>query len=337
MDDATAVKKPDAKVFPPKGALELHSLSTLFPPMTDAEYATLKADIAAHGQRLPIVIHEGAILDGAHRYRVCAEIGVEPTIVEFAGDDPVAFVLSANLHRRHLTQGQQAAIVANAQDWGRAQTVGGDGSNQHKSKAATLPDSSGPRDTVASRAAQAGVSERTQRMADTVAKASPELAKQVAHGAVSLPQAIKQIKPADTEPETSAHDRAGVKPAGKPKVALTPTQSASSASVDEDAFGGFDAVAELEIAQKEIAALQEQVEALSSGDTAAELVKEIKTRQGIEARLAETMNKVSQLDNELRGFGKLTKKLRDLLGVEANSRIVSAVSAVLDALKRKAA
>src|SRR5258708_2140914 len=131
---------------------EPHPLCALFPPMTGAEYAALKADIEAHGQRLPIVIHEGAILDGAHRYRVCMEIGVEPAIVEFAGGDPVAFVLSANLHRRHLTAGQHAAIVASAQDWGRAQTVGGDGSNQHKSKAATLPDSSVPRDTVASRA-----------------------------------------------------------------------------------------------------------------------------------------------------------------------------------------
>src|SRR5258707_14154543 len=117
------------------------------------------------------------------------EIGIEPKIEEFAGGDPVAFVLSANLHRRHLSPGQQAAIVAAAQDWGRAQTVGGDGSNQHKSKAATLPDSSMPRDTVASRAAQSGASERTQRMADKVAKTSSELAKQVAHGKLSLPQA----------------------------------------------------------------------------------------------------------------------------------------------------
>ncbi|SOE92875.1 Chromosome segregation protein Spo0J, contains ParB-like nuclease domain [Burkholderia sp. D7] len=198
------VEKSDVKVFPQQGALELHSLSALFPSMTDAEYAALKADIEAHGLHQSIVTHEGAILDGGNRYRACMEIGIEPKIEEFAGGDPVAFVLSANLHRRHLSPGQQAAIVASAQDWGRAQTVGGDGSNQHKSKAATLPDSAGPRDTVASRAAQSGASERTQRMADAVAKASPELAKQVAHGEVSLPQAIRQITPAGTEPATPA-------------------------------------------------------------------------------------------------------------------------------------
>lgn len=331
------VEKSDVKVVPPKGALELHSLSALFPSMTDAEYAALKADIEAHGLHQSIVTHEGAILDGGNRYRACMEIGIEPKIEEFAGGDPVAFVLSANLHRRHLTIGQQAAIVASAQDWGRAQTVGGDGSNQHRSKAATLPDSAGPRDTVASRAAQSGASERTQRMADTVAKASPELAKQVAQGEVSLPQAIKQITPAHTEPEASAHDRAGVKPAAKPEVAFTPTQSDSSASLDEEAFGDFDSLAELEIAKEEINRLQEQVAALSSGDVTAELANEIRMRQGIEARLAETMNKVSQFDKELRRLGKLTKALRDLLGVESNSGIVGAVRSALAAIKGEAA
>ena len=93
---------------------------------------------------------------------------------------PVAFVLSENLHRRHLTQGQQAAVVASAQDWGNAQRHGGDRGNQYgPSQAATLPLA-----TVAQRAAISGVSERTQRMADAVAKADPELAKKVAHGEV---------------------------------------------------------------------------------------------------------------------------------------------------------
>jgi hypothetical protein len=319
MGNAMTVEKYDVKVFLPKGALELHPLSALFPPMTDAEYAALKADIEAHGLHQSIVIHEGAILDGGNRYRACTEIGVEPTTVEFAGGDPVAFVLSANLRRRHLTPGQQATIVASAQDWAKA----------HPSHRAKEGCNVAPLATVSDRAATSGASHRTQQMADKVAKASPELAKQVAHGEVSLPQAIRQITPADTEPETSAHERAGVKSADKPKVALTPTHSASSASVDEDAFGGFDAVAELEDAQKDIASLQEQVKALSSGDTAAELAKEIKARQGIEARLAQEMETTKRLDGQLRWFGKRFEELRTLLGVEANSRIVGAVRAAL--------
>ena len=36
--------------------------------------------------------------------------------------------------------------------------------------------------------AQSGASDKTQRMADKVAKTDPELAKKVAHGEISLPQ-----------------------------------------------------------------------------------------------------------------------------------------------------
>lgn len=182
------------------GMLELHPLCTLFPRLTGAEFEALKADILANGQREPIVVHESLVLDGGNRYRACVEAGIEPLLKEFAGADPVAFVLSANLHRRHLTPGQQAAIVASAQDWSTARGVGALAVDD---KSATLHLS-----TVADRVAQSGASVRTQKMADKVAKESPELAKQVAHGEISLPKALEQLAPrapaaaaSDAEPD----------------------------------------------------------------------------------------------------------------------------------------
>lgn len=71
-------------------------------------------------------------------------------------------MLSANLHRRHLSAGQQAAIVASAQDWAKAQKQGGTGANQHKEQTGNVAGLQ----TVAQRAAESGASERTQRMAD---------------------------------------------------------------------------------------------------------------------------------------------------------------------------
>jgi len=38
--------------------------------------------------------------------------GVEPSVVNLNGDDPTAYVLSANIHRRHMTKGQRAMAVA---------------------------------------------------------------------------------------------------------------------------------------------------------------------------------------------------------------------------------
>lgn len=166
---------------------ELHPLCTLFPRVVGAEFDALVADVKANGLRQPIVLHDGMILDGGNRYRACVEAGIEPSFIEFNGESLVAFVLSANLHRRHLSPGQQAAIVASAQDWAKAQFQG---ANRHTIK---KTGNVAGLETIADRAAQSGASERTQRMADKVAKADPELAKKVARGEVSLPKAAAKV------------------------------------------------------------------------------------------------------------------------------------------------
>lgn len=159
---------------------ELHPLCTLFPRMADAEFNALVQDIATNGLRQPIVLHEGMILDGGNRYRACIAAEVEPDFIEHDGGNLVSFVLSANMHRRHMTPGQQAAIVASAQDWAKAQGNG-------------KPGNLARLDTRADRAAISGASDGTQKMADKVAKADPDLAKKVAHGEISLPKAVEQI------------------------------------------------------------------------------------------------------------------------------------------------
>ena len=107
------------------------------------------------------------------------------------GGNPVAFVLSENLHRRHLTQIQQAAIVALAQDWTTAASHGGNNkASVHMNTCST---------TTAERAAMAGVGHMTQRRADTIAKASPELAKTVAHVDLTTSDALRPLRRAILE------------------------------------------------------------------------------------------------------------------------------------------
>lgn len=181
---------------------ELHPLCTLFPRVEGEALDALIADIKANGLREPITLHDGMILDGGNRYAACAAAGIEPKFVQFDGASIGAFVLSANLHRRHLSPGQQAAIVASVQDWAKAEGRGGD---RKSDQTATLP-----LDTVADRAAQSGASERTQRMADKVVRADPKLAKQVIAGETTLPKAVEKItgksrkKVRKVEPDTAA-------------------------------------------------------------------------------------------------------------------------------------
>jgi hypothetical protein len=152
--------------------------------MSGYEFECLKLDIKENGQREPIIIHDGMILDGGNRYRACVDLGIEPEFMKFGGGESIAaYVLSANLHRRHLTPGQQASIVACVQDWGKAQT-----SSRPKKGCNVAPLS-----TSKDRATQSGASVRTQKSADKVAKADPKLAAQVARGEVSLPQAVKRV------------------------------------------------------------------------------------------------------------------------------------------------
>jgi ParB-like chromosome segregation protein Spo0J len=80
--------------------------------MEEADLADLAADIQANGLRDPIWTLDGKILDGRNRYRACILNGIEYRTEPFAGTDPLAFVLSKNLHRRHLTTSQRAMVAA---------------------------------------------------------------------------------------------------------------------------------------------------------------------------------------------------------------------------------
>jgi len=89
---------------------QLDELASLFPPMSEADFSALKSDIQANGQREPIWLRQGRVIDGKHRLRACEELGIEPAYREYQGDDPIAFVVSMNLHRRHLEHGQRAML-----------------------------------------------------------------------------------------------------------------------------------------------------------------------------------------------------------------------------------
>jgi N6-adenosine-specific RNA methylase IME4 len=149
--------------------LEFHPLATLFPLLDGAGFDELVADIRIHGIREPIVLFEGKILDGRNRYRACIEAGVEPTFTVYQGDDPIAYVISLNLRRRHLDESQRAMVAAKL-----ATLKLGD--NQH---------SEGPSIEEASRLLNVG--HASVERAKTVQRAgAPELVHAVEQGVVSV-------------------------------------------------------------------------------------------------------------------------------------------------------
>lgn len=272
---------------------ELHPLCTFFPRIEGAEFAALCEDIRINGQREPIVLLDGMVLDGGNRYRACVEAGIEPRFVEFEGGDAVAFVLSANLHRRHLSVGQHAAIVASVTNWATAQPA-------YRPKAGNVA----PLQTVADRAALSGASERTQKTADKVAKADPELAKAVGQGKTTLAKAAVQIGEAPR----------------KPAKAKTAAQIEAEQAA-EDAHGDFDPIAELEAAQAEIADLRAQIKAAEADDQKAETLKWRRLYEAAQRTASEKQDAAHRYQTELQRASDRLTRIGKLFGERDPAKI----------------
>src|SRR5215213_2603856 len=111
-------------------AAKFHEAANLFPMMDEAALTELAADIKANGLRDPIWRHtDGRIIDGRNRWLACQRVGVECRDRTYdRGDETIIpFVVSHNLHRRHLTTAQRAAVAADIANLGC-------GANQHTGK-----------------------------------------------------------------------------------------------------------------------------------------------------------------------------------------------------------
>src|SRR5262249_30891474 len=90
----------------------IHPAANLFPMLPDDLIRALAEDIKANGLQQPIVMFGAQLLDGRNRWRACELAGVDPRLKDWSGDDPVAYVVSLNMHRRHLNESQRAMVAA---------------------------------------------------------------------------------------------------------------------------------------------------------------------------------------------------------------------------------
>ena len=90
--------------------IEFHPIASMFPMMSKTEFEAFTQDIRDNGQREPIVLLDGKALDGRHRLKACNLLGkkVESETFKEKGITPINYVVSKNLHRRHLTPTDKA-------------------------------------------------------------------------------------------------------------------------------------------------------------------------------------------------------------------------------------
>jgi hypothetical protein len=210
-----------------KAEYEIHPAATLFPMMDADSFQRLKADIKENGQEKCITFFDGQLLDGRNRMKACEELGIEPSIeeIEDSGDgkfDPFRWVLSVNLHRRHLTESQRAMVAAKL----ATITRGGDRGNQHtggKVQICTLPPS------MEQAAEMLSVGRRSVASAkDVLASCSDEIIGAVEQGELPVSFAAKMAaEEPDKKTQTKVYKKGG-------KAALKEHITEPSPFVDED-------------------------------------------------------------------------------------------------------
>jgi hypothetical protein len=182
----------------------VHPNADLFPELTGKDYADLKADIQAHGQREPIMLDRTGelLLDGRTRLRILKELG-KPVKTERHTATPLDsdadLIYSRNIMRRHLTADQRAMLAAK---WGGAmREAAKERQKLHGGTAPGVKNTSGentqsvPRTRkVLANKAGADVTENMMKETEAVLKHAPEIAAKVSAGEVTLKAASKIVK-----------------------------------------------------------------------------------------------------------------------------------------------
>lgn len=97
--------------------VKIHPAAELFPMMDDVEYGRLLEDVRDSGIKTPLLFLNDELIDGRNRLKALQELGRNPhehkhTYSDEQVPDPVGFVLSLNLHRRHLNESQRAMLAS---------------------------------------------------------------------------------------------------------------------------------------------------------------------------------------------------------------------------------
>lgn len=182
-------------------ALKYHDIANIFPLIEGHAFDELTADIAENGLREKIVILDDKILDGRNRARAAIAAGlIDPHVdwrasdafvdfrATYTGQDPLKWVLSTNLHRRHLSESQRAMVAA------RLEGLSHGGSRRAKKATIDGDQDANLQLDRASAAETMNISPRSVANGAKVVAATPELGEAVDAGRLSVSRAAEIAK-----------------------------------------------------------------------------------------------------------------------------------------------
>jgi len=211
-----------------------NQVANIFPLMEGDQYEQFKSDIAANGLLEAIWLHpDGSIIDGRNRHRACLELGIEPRFRTWSDTGSlVSFVVSLNLMRRHMNEGQKAMAADTARPFydeeARARQAQNALNNQPQSlNPEKIPDSE-KGDARDKAAKDFGTNGKYVDYARKLRQKAPDLAKKVEDGEISMNFAMRQLGKREAEERQKKRAAQGTKqidspddpPCPKPKPRL---------------------------------------------------------------------------------------------------------------------
>jgi len=188
-----ALKQDAVFLIVPGAEVEIHPLASALPLLEGEEFEQLKASISG-GQQVPVIMHKGVLLDGRNRLNACRALGITVKAVEWQGTGtPEELIIALNLHRRHLTPSQRAALAVkllpSLEREAAERMEAGKSNPSQKLFQGKLVDIAGK---------QVGVSGEYVAKAKKIADTAPEAFQGLLNGSVTLAQATKQIVKEET-------------------------------------------------------------------------------------------------------------------------------------------
>lgn len=199
-----------------------HPAAAIFPLLPTDELNALAEDIRQNGLREPVWLwrdeEQILLLDGRNRIKACEAVNVEAATRFYTGDSPTEFVVSQNLHRRHLTPGQKAGISSKLEPMfaeEAARRKGGRPRKDERKPSADRREDSKKTKTKTNRSAKSsekaakatGASGRSVERYNRVVATAPDLAEKVDSGEMALDRAERIIRDREAEAKRVAEAR----------------------------------------------------------------------------------------------------------------------------------
>ncbi len=177
----------------------VHPAANIVPMMDEDQYQALVEDVRANGFLNPLkVTDENLLIDG--RNRICASIDVEldAPVESYNPVDPVQYIVSENVKRRHLSETQRSTVALNIKRYYEQESkeiqLSGLKQYQNKTVRSDMTErkkGERPREKAAK---AVGVSTGMVQMADTVEKEAPDLFEKMQKDEVKTTAAYEEVK-----------------------------------------------------------------------------------------------------------------------------------------------